>query len=61
MADKRNTYEVTINGIAHTMLLDAEDAERYGKAAKKVAAPKVEEPEGTEGKTDEGKTASNKR
>jgi hypothetical protein len=28
-------YTVTINGIEHSMLLDKEDAERYGDDAKK--------------------------
>jgi hypothetical protein len=31
-------YTVTINGIDHTMLLEPEDAERYGDAAKKGAS-----------------------
>lgn len=29
-------YEVTINGIVHTMQLTAEDAERYGEDAVEV-------------------------
>lgn len=29
-------YTVTVNGIEHTMLLDDEDAKRYGDNAKKV-------------------------
>lgn len=32
-------YIVTINGIEHTMLLSAEDAERYGDSAKKADKP----------------------
>lgn len=31
-------YEVEINGIPTTLQLSAEDAERYGDAAKKVSA-----------------------
>lgn len=31
-------YVVTINGVEHTMQLDAEDAERYGDNAKKVGS-----------------------
>ena len=31
MADRRSEYTVTINGIEHTMLLDEETAEQYGK------------------------------
>jgi len=33
--DDRTEHTVTINGIEHTMLLNAEDAKRYGDAAKK--------------------------
>jgi len=29
-------YEVEINGVKHTMLLDSEDAKRYGGAAVEV-------------------------
>jgi hypothetical protein len=36
MADSRKSYTVTINGLEHTMLLAAEDAERYGDAAVEV-------------------------
>lgn len=32
-------YTVTIGGIEHVLLLDAEDAERYGDAAKAFKAP----------------------
>lgn len=35
------TYEVEINGIKHTVQLDAEDAERYGEAAVEVKAVKA--------------------
>lgn len=38
MADKRKEYKVTINGSEHTVLLNAEDVERYGKAAVEVKA-----------------------
>lgn len=38
MADKLEEYTVVINGIEHTMLLTAEDAERYGDNAKKSGA-----------------------
>ena len=37
--DARSTYEVTINGMKHVLLLDAEDAENYGAAAKKISPP----------------------
>lgn len=37
--DSRSTYEVTINGMKHVLLLDAEDAENYGRAAKKISPP----------------------
>lgn len=37
--DARSTYEVTINGMKHVVLLDAEDAENYGPAAKKISPP----------------------
>lgn len=33
MADSRKEYTVDINGVKHTMLLDSEDAERYGDRA----------------------------
>lgn len=33
-ADTRKLYTVVIGGIEHTLLLNAEDAERYGDAAK---------------------------
>jgi hypothetical protein len=36
--DNRSEYTVTINGIEHTMLLTAEDAEAYGDKAKKAGA-----------------------
>lgn len=38
MADKRKEYVLTINGVEHTVLLDAGDAERYGDAAVEVKA-----------------------
>lgn len=41
MADKRKEYVVTINDVEHTVLLDAEDAERYGDAAVEVKASKA--------------------
>ena len=33
MADNRKAYTVTIGGLEHTMLLDDDDAKRYGDAA----------------------------
>jgi len=42
MADNRKPYTVTISGIEHTLLLDAEDAARYGEDAvevKQASAP----------------------
>lgn len=36
MADNRKPYTVTISGIEHTLLLDAEDAARYGEDAVEV-------------------------
>ncbi len=43
MADNRKEYEVELNGLTHTVLLDAEDAERYGDNAKLVKRAKVED------------------
>lgn len=41
MADEKpeelEEYTVVINGLEHTMQLDAETAERYGEAATKVS------------------------
>lgn len=36
MADNRKPYTVTISGIEHTLLLNAEDAERYGEDAVEI-------------------------
>jgi hypothetical protein len=36
--NKLELYTVTINGVEHTMQLDADDAERYGDAAVKQKA-----------------------
>lgn len=49
MADVKDLslYEVEINGITHTFQLDAEDAKRYGSAAKKVRGGSVEQAEPT--------------
>lgn len=41
MADNRKEYEVTINGVEHTVLLSPEDADRYGDAAREVKAAKA--------------------
>jgi len=39
MADSRKQYEVEINGVKHTMLLDPEDAKNlYGDNAKAASA-----------------------
>jgi len=39
MADSRKEYEVEVNGIKHTMLLDPEDAKAlYGDNAKAASA-----------------------
>lgn len=42
MADNRKEYRVTIGGLEHTLLLDEDDARRYGDAAQPAskAAPK---------------------
>ena len=37
-------YTVTINGVEHTMQLTAEDAERYGDAAKAVSTKQAAAP-----------------
>jgi hypothetical protein len=52
MADNRKPYTVTIGGIEHTLLLTAEDADRYGDDAVKVKA--AEEP------SNKSRTAQNK-
>lgn len=39
MADNRKEYTVTIGGVEHTLLLSAEDAERYGEDAKQADQP----------------------
>ena len=44
MSDNRSEYTVLVGGVEHTMLLTAEDAERYGENAKK-AGRKATEPE----------------
>lgn len=36
MADNRKAYTVDIGGVSHTLLLDSEDAKRYGDAAVEV-------------------------
>ena len=39
MADSRKEYEVDINGVKHTLLLDPEDAKTlYGDNAKQVSS-----------------------
>jgi len=39
MADSRKEYEVDINGVKHTLLLDPEDAKNlYGENAKAVSS-----------------------
>ena len=48
MADSRKEYEVEIGGVAHTLLLTPEDAERYGDNAKAVSV------------SNKARTASNK-
>lgn len=40
-----NLYSVEINGIEHTMQLDAEDAKRYDAKAVKAKAEPEEQPE----------------
>lgn len=42
MSDNRTQYVVTVGGIEHTMLLSADDAERYGDAAKRVTVKAVQ-------------------
>lgn len=37
-------YTVTIGGLDHTLVLDDEDAARYGATAKPVTAKKAPEP-----------------
>lgn len=44
MSDKRTEYVVTVGGVEHTMLLTAEDADRYGDAAQRAKA-KAAKPE----------------
>lgn len=39
--DNRSLYEVTINGVKHTLKLDQDDADRYGDAAVKVDTKKA--------------------
>lgn len=61
MADNRKPYTVTVSGIEHTMLLNAEDAERYGKAAvpvKQQARPanKSVTPDNKDGASENGTT-----
>lgn len=39
MADSRKEYEVDVNGVKHTMLLEPEDAKNlYGENAKQVSS-----------------------
>ena len=38
MADERKLYTVDIGGVPHSMLLDADDAKRYGDRAVEVKA-----------------------
>ena len=51
--DARSTYEVTINGMKHVVLLDAEDAENYGPAAKKISPPPTDPAPPTDPKTED--------
>lgn len=44
MADNRKAYIVNIGGRDHTMLLDDDDAERYGSAARPVAEKSAPKP-----------------
>lgn len=37
MAEKRKLYDVEIGGVVHQMLLDDDDAERYGALARPSA------------------------
>ena len=39
--DNRSLYEVTINGVKHTLKLDQDDVDRYGDAAVKVDVKKA--------------------
>lgn len=52
MADSRKEYTVTIGGVAHTLLLSSDDAERYGASA--VEVKQVEKP------ANKSRTANNK-
>lgn len=41
MADSRKAYTVDIGGLTHTLLLDEEDAARYGDRAVEAKAAEV--------------------
>lgn len=43
MTDERKEYDVTIGGIVHSMLLDKQDAERYGDKAVQRKEPEAKE------------------
>lgn len=43
MADSRKEYAVVIGGVPHTLLLDADGAERYGVSGQKAEAPEVKQ------------------
>lgn len=47
-------YVVTIGGLEHTLLLNNEEAERYGDAAKAVSTKSAEKP------SNKSRTATNK-
>lgn len=58
MASGLHLYEVNINGIPHTMQLDAEAAERYGEAAtRKAPKPSHDDDQAEKART----TPTNKR